>query len=659
MKRIRSLLLMCLAPIACFAQENLLKNPGFEEADANGKALNWSQAAPVYSRDVTVKRSGNASMHYVNKDASVYRLCSQPITLTPGKMYKFGVWTKTAGMKGNGPTVCLEWWGKDNRYLGGSYPSGRKDTNGEWELAESIVTFKQKEAIKCSFVVYCRQGSAGEAWFDDAYLYVETPPVLSGGISNHYRNISDGEELSIFFSVDCMEKEMLEKALATLKLSLLDDAGAIAGAVNFTPAATMEQCVRVPMAALKPGKYTLRISTIHPESSKPTTLDVPLQRVTEFPKFKSYIDKYNRLIVDGKPFFPLGMYFNEMGDRYLKDLAESPMNCIMPYSPVKREKLDILHANGIKVFYSVKDCYPGHGNLKTMAEANVRCRKMMDEVKDHPAIAAWYINDEAPLSSMPMLIERRNFVMDIDPSRPTWTVLYQVNELRGYIGSFDVIGTDPYPIPSGAPARAYQWARMTSDQMFNCCANWMVPQVFNWAAYWKRYGKPEAEIRACRRPTYQEMKAMSWMCIAGGANGLVAYSYTDLLRMDKTLAQGGRALDESCVEPYEKTFGEIKKYCAEIRELFDVLLAIDKPMSLARKDAGEDIVTRVYGKGNETWLLMVNSNEKKASSAEFALAETAKVGAVKLADQAVPTLDGKTLKATLQPLECLFVQLVK
>ncbi|MBP5640087.1 MAG: hypothetical protein J6X55_11450 [Victivallales bacterium] len=659
MKMMKVLVMMCIVSLLGIAQENLLKNPGFEELDANGKAIHWGQSAPVYSIDTTVKRSGNASMHFVNTDAKVYKLCAQSITMTPGKHYKFGVWVKSQNIKGAGPTVCLEWWGDGNRFLGGSYPQGLKDTNGEWQLAESSVTLKEKKATKFSFVVYCRQGSTGEAWFDDAYLYEEFDSVLKGGISNRYRNISDGEDLQVYFALECYEKAKLEQAAASVKIQLQKVDGTAVDDIPFIPADTAEQSVIVPMKKYAPGVYKLHITALNPMSTKTEVLDVPLERVDRYPTYKSYIDKYNRLIVDGKPFFPLGMYFNESSEKCLKDLFESPMNCIMPYSPVRREVLDKMYANGIKVFYSVKDCYPGHGKLTTMEEANNQCRKLMDAVKDHPAIAAWYVNDEAPLSAMPMLVERYNFVKELDPSRPTWTVLYQYTELRGYIGSFDVIGTDPYPIPSGVPSRAYHWARTTTDQVFNCCANWMVPQIFNWAAYWTRYGKPEAEIRACRRPTYQEMKAMSWMCIAGGANGLVAYSYTDLLRMDKTVAKGGRALDESCVEPYDKVFGEIKRYTGEIKDMFDVLLSVDAPMELKRKDDGDDVVSRLYGKDGDTWLLLVNSNEKKAASAEFNAPSAIALGDLKLADTAVPSVEGNTLKVTLAPLECIFVQLKK
>ena len=93
--------------------------------------------------------------------------------------------------------------------------------------------------------------------------------------------------------------------------------------------------------------------------------------------------------------------------------------------------------------------------------------------------------------------------------------------------------------------------------------------------------------------------------------------------------------------------------------MFDVLLSVDAPMELKRKDDGDDVVSRLYGKDGDTWLLLVNSNEKKAASAEFNAPSAIALGDLKLADTAVPSVEGNTLKVTLAPLECIFVQLKK
>ena len=48
-------------------------------------------------------------------------------------------------------------------------------------------------------------------------------------------------------------------------------------------------------------------------------------------KRKVYFDRRGRTIVDGKPFFPLGMFTGEVGKEMLDIYAEGPFNCLMPY----------------------------------------------------------------------------------------------------------------------------------------------------------------------------------------------------------------------------------------------------------------------------------------------------------------------------------------
>ena len=69
---------------------------------------------------------------------------------------------------------------------------------------------------------------------------------------------------------------------------------------------------------------------------------------------------------------------------------------------------------------------------------------------------------------------------------------------------------------------------LTGDHLGTSCASlqsscywpvWMVPQVFNWAAY----KKSENEKAEQRQPSIDEVRSVTWQCLAeGAANGLVA-----------------------------------------------------------------------------------------------------------------------------------------
>ena len=182
----------------------------------------------------------------------------------------------------------------------------------------------------------------------------------------------------------------------------------------------------------------------------------------------------------------------------------------------------------------------------------------------------------------------------------------------------------------------------------------MVPQVFNWASYWGGYGRSDAEVLACRAPTFQEMKSMAWMCIAGGANGLIFYSWFDLHKMNKLKGQGGVALR---VDPFDVRWAEVKRMAADIGRLDQVLLSIEKPLELKEVSGNADIAWRSFGKDGETWLLLVNSSEKKACDAAF----EAPVASLRCVGtdlgEAKPVIEGNKLKIALEPLEVVFLRL--
>ncbi|HPY91610.1 MAG TPA: hypothetical protein PLT23_12835, partial [Lentisphaeria bacterium] len=195
------LALSCLAFLAAtlLAQEsvNLVRNPGFEEIGPDGRAAGWGGPAPYYTVSTETAKTGKASLHFSHKEPKPYVLCGQNIKLDKKKFYHFGVWVKSSGMKGNGPTICVQWWGKDNKFLGGSYPSGVKDTNSEWLLVEDHVRHIPVDAVRFDITCYCRQGSTGEAWFDDVFLYEYIPPFLGVLTTDCYRHYTTGQPMTV------------------------------------------------------------------------------------------------------------------------------------------------------------------------------------------------------------------------------------------------------------------------------------------------------------------------------------------------------------------------------------------------------------------------------------------------------------------------------
>jgi hypothetical protein len=318
----------------------------------------------------------------------------------------------------------------------------------------------------------------------------------------------------------------------------------------------------------------------------------------------------------------------------------------MPYGGGTREQLDWCQARGLKVIYSVKDYYAGTQycpkHIKTEADERPALEATVKEVGDHPAIIAWYINDELPASMMSRLAAHRDWMQELDPNRPTWVVLYQYAEVRSYLPSFDVIGTDPYPIPDQSPRRALDYTRATVSGAFDCRAVWMVPQIMDWAAY----RKTAEEKRKSRPPTLAEMRSMAWQCIAGGANGLVFYSWFDLWKMDK---------DRDVPQPFAARWTDVTQVATEIRDLFPVLLSVDPLPAPVKSEAPDVVAWRLYAKEGRTYLVTANA-ERERVAARFTF--PAELTAAELVLGETPaTCTGPQVDLELAPLEVKVVRL--
>ncbi len=582
-----------LAAANCAA--DLVKNPGFEEVDEKGAPVGWSGSPAVYQTDTEMKHSGERSLRFHNLDAANYQLCSQNVPLERDRLYEFSVWVKTEGLKGedSGATICLEWWTKAGKYLGGSYPAGVKG-DSDWTRVHAVSGRVPAEAERCNITVYCRKGMTGTAWFDDVELKrAFAPPMTSAVLWPNYRGWLDMEEepqVELAVQVDTRDLDLSYDDLK-LHLRVVDGSDKVWAVRTLDPVG-LETRLRIALPPELPeGQYTISVRLAEEKTGRVIATDEHrlLRRPADAPWPHAYIDRHNRLIVDGEPFFPLGLYSNTglMDDETLRLYSDSPFNCMMPYGTASREQMDLAHKYGIKVIYSIKDSYAGTTWCPKEIDSPEKERPWIEGVvgrfKDHPALLAWYLNDELPLTLLDRLTAHQRWVEELDPNHPTWVVLYQVREVRQYMPTFDVVGTDPYPIPAH-PSRAGDWTKMTVEGVYNARPVWMVPQIFNWNCY-RKDGDG-------RTPTFDEMRSMAWQCICEGAKGLVFYSFYDIRRDPET--------------PFETQWDRVKRMAAEIREWTPAILSVERAAPVEARGSHIRWTARcLHGK---TYLFAVNDD---------------------------------------------------
>ena len=547
---------------------NHVQNPSFEQAAADTTLpLGWQGDPQVYSIDQAAGRSGTAALKYVNPDPKRYVLCTQKVPLQGGWKCRVSAWVKTSNVVGDesGATVCLEWGGQDGKWLGGVYPTGIKGDH-DWQQIEAITRLPEN-ATACNVACYVREGMTGTAWFDDVEVVrLLDPPMQTVLLEPVYRGriSGDGPETArVRVKLNRTDYDIKPEELcltASLRQIAADKiVWESADLLTQQPADRFD--VTVPSLGLETGQYDLALRLTDPAGKEMQVTHCVLTHRASDRQPKCVIDNNRRLLLDGKPFLPIGMYWGSINEPDIKIYADSAFNCLMPYGSPDRQQMDLAQQHGLKVIYSVKDWYAGLDScpksIQLEADEEPQVRARVREFRDHPALLAWYLNDELPQQYLPRLEAHYRWVAEEDVDHPTWVVLYQFNEVAAYLNTFDVIGTDPYPIGKSPASMAAAWTAETWRQVEQSRPMWQVPQLHNWA----NYATTDADRQRGRTPSVDEVRSMAWQCLCEGATGLVFYSWFDVRRNPDV--------------PFEQQWAGLKQIAAEIDGLAPILLSVE------------------------------------------------------------------------------------
>ena len=621
-----------LAAHASTAFGATVANPDFERGEDA-----W-RMKPAYSVQKGAGMNGTAALVYENADPNLpYAFPSQKIVLKKGEMYRFSAWIRTENLvpaSGGGAMLAIE-WSDGERHLGGSYSKALKGTH-DWTRIEGVTTVIPDRAVNMSFVPYCTPGSVGKAYFDDIEVVPYEKPPVGHMLSSFYRNTAARGVAEFRVALAVPERYSLADLKAEFSYAEPDGSRKTVKAATF---ARDSAGFSLPVASLRMGESIVAFRLRAPDGSTLGATKLAFKRVAKMPERRVWIDEHRRTIVDGKPFFPLGMYTGNANRR--ADYVKGPFNCIMSYQAPDAAGMDFYWTNGVRVIYSVKDVYAGAGHapksVTTEAEADAFVQAKVDEFKDHPGLLAWYVNDELVGDSwFGPLTHRRDFLERADPDHPTWAVIYQLHFLRDIIPTFDVIGTDPYPVPDKPLSYATDWTRKTNRAYFGLRPMWQVPQAFDWGGY--RAELPGSSPN--RMPTVDEMRSMAWQCVASGANGIIFYSFTAIQKQTHGL-------------PFERAWADICKVGEEMRKYLPVLLSVEPAPTV--KGAPEEWCVRIWRKGGETWLLVVNAQDK-ASKAELSFSETFAAVSAEFGPAAAKS-GARTLAVSLAPNEPSFYRI--
>ena len=594
-RRIAGFAALCAAAVCVQAgpTEPLPKNAGFETPNAKGVgAADWS----LYANGMwSVKRGEgrNGTTALICSDVGKGGWTTQWVDLEPGHVYRVEGWIRTEGVEGNGVCIDFSWHDAYGTRLGTAATQPHVMGTTAWTKVSLEAFVPPAAARRCLLGTPVTGNTKGKAWFDDLrILPLELPPI-GQFISSAYRNRAAEGPVTFHVGLGATKAEIVAKGLHG-RFVVPSAANGVRIVPSVPDKADPRDVSATVDAALMPlGESKVTFELLDGKGQKVAAKSILFTRTAKTETKGVRIDSRGLARIDGKPFFPLGMFMWKATPEKIDHYAKGPFNCCMPYAEPTKAEMDYLDAKGLKVLYTLKDCYFGLGGAKSRGITNEASEvayitKRVAAFKNHPALFAWYINDELGLDWIKRLAMHRDLFERLDPDHPTWVAHYMVEDIRSHLPGFDVIGSDPYPIcQTGDPpiSQVMEHTRITRKGVFGARAMWQIPQAFDWGGYRVK------DKDKTRPPTFEEMRNMAWQFIAEGANGLIFYSYSSWEKMKWRT-------------PPEEMWKRVCRVGEEVKARIPIFLSEETApaVELLTKDAS----VRTWRKDGTVWLLAVN-----------------------------------------------------
>jgi hypothetical protein len=292
--------------------------------------------------------------------------------------------------------------------------------------------------------------------------------------------------------------------------------------------------IRFDTAKLPLGQYRLRVA------AQDKAGQVLLEQTMRFAQLRDDTLKSrlttirksdNMILVNGQPFFPLGLYESPGSEAYMKKLAAAGFNLCMTGggpAPSLKRLLDTVQQNHMKLWLTVSDTLDFSKDADQKRE---QLTQLVNTVGAHPALLCWESIDEPAWGSQNAdgLYDGYSFLRALDQQRPIWTNHAPRNtiaELAHFNRATDIGGLDIYPVPepqqqSDLPNKTISVVGDECDKNTRAVAGekpiFMVLQGFGWAELSKVQGQETKAIM----PTLAQSRFMAYESIVHGANGIL------------------------------------------------------------------------------------------------------------------------------------------
>ena len=379
-----------------------LRDGGFE----GDGAAEWSFDRNVYTIDPTGGRSGTKALLFDNGKASEV---FQRVRVQGGARYRFGVWTRTEKLEGTGFGVrmCVVWEDADHREIDGFYKSPHIiGDNAEWVLCESTAP-----AIAPDTAVWAKVRPevvgpvTGRAWLDDAYFEPWDREPVAGVYSSAYRDELYSGKVTFVAAINDVDPAADAAAMRhEFTYVGADGGGKTVPADSFTRTSAE---LTVDVTDLPVGTNVVCFRLVDAAGKELGSAECTFVRSAEKRRRRVDFDRLGRTLVDGKPFFPLGMYWSvgtssqqqmpQIDEKTIAEYAKGPFNCVLPYAQLDRRQMDMVYSNGLMVVRSLLFDFGDAAWDPTGQDPEHRypapAKRTIESLRDHPGLLAWYVND--------------------------------------------------------------------------------------------------------------------------------------------------------------------------------------------------------------------------------------------------------------------------
>ena len=587
-------------PAASSGAVDCVKNGSFEMRGASGEKC-W-RLSEGWSIGRGFGRNGSGGLVFESAERREKpSFAEQTVDVEPGRIYDFEAWIDAQIDLAKGINVHVHYLDGNGKRVGGIY-TGARPCNKGWGRLWVRTNRLPPDVRQVRIRPIVPEGGAGKVCFDDISFTLHKVEPVTAFCSSCYRDEVAPEDGKVTFhaGIDLNDSGCTSNEVdVVFSFEAADGRRVRRKADRF---AGSDASVEVAVEALRMGAQEIAAEVVKRDGSAIGRRTLKFTRLAERPARRVYFDRWGRTICGGKPFFPIAVYCSRAESNVVAEVGKAPFNTMMAYGRFDWAMLDWCKENGLMAI-------PHAGDLSSR-DASIA--KMVSKLRGHPALLAWLINDERPLAMMKQILSRYQTVRESDPDHPTWAVLYQIDLMRGYVGTCDAIGSDPYPIQHAPFTMAHTWVEKTRSATFGAVPLWQTIQIFDWAAY-KTKAIPGTDVSKYRAPTLAEMKIMAWFQIAGGANALLMYSYNPIVKM-------------SWRDPFEVKWKEVCECAGEIASVSDILLSVEPPPVIG--SVPRSLSVRTWRTGDTAHLLLCNVTGKR-------LKTSVPLGAAKFGDMRI------------------------